>query len=214
MTVLNNMSVLAGGAIALSGCMAVPFPTEISREISIEGSEFVYSLEDEVFEDDLNGRSGTATYVGVGLVAGATDEIEDRAILGDTSLDLNFDKATMTAEMTNLEAYRLPAEQVAAIEDGTLDSRDVEWDVESIPGRVEVRNGIIWGESMGGDVSATLTGHGIEFVISGGVIGRFLESGTWFAQLDEGADFSFTADGVPLIDPRLSIGGNEVVTSP
>ncbi|MGH1368852.1 MAG: hypothetical protein ACRBCL_09555 [Maritimibacter sp.] len=203
------MSVLAVGAIALSGCMAVPFPTEISREISIEGSEFVYSAEDAALEDVLNARSGTATYLGVGSLAGATDDFEDRAVSGDARMELNFDDATLIGELTNLEAIILSSDQVAAIEDGTLDEDDAVYEYEDIPGRLELSNGTIWGKTVGAEISGTLTGHGEEIVVSGGLIGAFSGKELEALPLKHGVDFNVTVDGEPLNNPRFSIGSSE-----
>ncbi|MGH1368853.1 MAG: hypothetical protein ACRBCL_09560 [Maritimibacter sp.] len=207
--ILNNMSVLAFGAIALSGCMAVPLPVEISREISIEGSEFVYSAEDAALEDVLNARSGTATFAGGGFFAGATDDYEDRAVTGIARLELNFDDATLTGEVTDLESMILSSDQVAAIEDGTLDEDDAVYDYKNIPGRMDLSNGVIWGETVDADISGTFTGHDEEIVVSGSVIGQFYWTYANILQFDHGEDFSVTVDGEPLNNLRFSLGSKE-----
>ncbi|MGH1368855.1 MAG: hypothetical protein ACRBCL_09570 [Maritimibacter sp.] len=207
MTIFKVMSVFGGAAIALSGC-GVATALEL-----VERLDEVTVLETNVLNaaatDDLSGRNGTASYTGQAVIGGSVSEEQVAGFSADATVDVNFDRATATGEMTNFIGSDMTPEEVAAIENGTANVSDLLSAFSPATGTAALENGTISGTSLDADTSGTITMKGVEYVLSGGVTGGFKGANATGVQLAQDTDFMITRDGVALTDPTILLLGSE-----
>jgi hypothetical protein len=157
-------------------------------------------------------RTGTASYTGLGVLA-ASDGTAATAYLGDATIQINFDAASVTG---GISMYRAkggldPAtdpeaffDQVEADPDGFLLSMD------AAAGSVTLSNGVVVDAGFTADVtSGDLTVNSTTVVVTGGTVGAEFTGATANGVRSTTSDVTGTVNGTAATQIELYFAASE-----